>query len=180
MGDPTRVRLGPGKLKIAPLGTTEPATLSAAWNVAWTDIGYTEEGHAFTVSPSFDPIPVAEELMPLMYSATNQEMRVEFAMAEMGAKNLSIALNGGTITTGTGIVTFTPPAIGSEVRTMLGWESLDAKERWIFRKCLQTGDVEFARRKAPDKTTIPVSFMLEIVAGGGAPFAAIFDSTLLS
>lgn len=180
MGDPTRVRLGPGKLKIAPLGTTEPTTLSAAWNASWLDIGYTEEGHAFTSSPSFDPVPVAEEIMPLQYAPTGQEMRVEFAMAEMGAKNLQTAFNGGTITTGTGIVTFEPPALGSETRVMLGWEALDAKERWVFRKCLQTGDVEFARRKAPDKTTIPVSFMLEIVAGSSAPFKAIFDSTLLS
>ena len=47
------------------------------------------------------------------------------------------------------------------------------------RKCLQTGDVAIARRKAPDKATIPCSFMLEIVAGGGKPLTAIFDDTAL-
>lgn len=178
MGNPTAVRVGPGLLRIAPLGTAEPTDLTAAWNAAFVLLGYTEEGHAFTQTPSFEPVEVAEEVDPVSYEMTGREMRVEFALAEMTALNMSRALNGGDITTGTGIVTFEPPDPGEEVRVMLGWESLDGKERWVWRKCLQTGDVEVARRKAPAKATVPCSFMCEIVAGGGKPFKAIFDDSL--
>jgi hypothetical protein len=171
-------RLGPGRLYIAPVGSTEPTDLTTPWAAAWVDLGYTEEGHSFSSSTSFDPIEVAEELDPLSYEATGRESSVAFALAQMTSKNLSRALNGGTLTTGTGIVTFEPPDPGAEVRVALGWESRDAKERWVWRKCLQTGDVEIARRKAPDKATIPCNFMCEITAGGAKPFKAIFDDDL--
>jgi hypothetical protein len=175
MGDPTKIRVGPGRLKVAAVGSTEPADLTTPWVVAWTDLGYTDEGHSFTSSPSFEPVEVAEEIDPIRYEATGREMRVEFALAELTAANLAKAMNGGDVVTGTGIVTFEPPDPGDEVRIALGWESLDAKERWVWRKCLQTGDIEIARRKAPDKALIPCSFMCEIVAGGAKPFVAIFD-----
>lgn len=178
MGDPTKIRVGPGILYIAPVGSTEPVDLTTAWAAAWVPLGYTEEGHAFSASPSFEPVEVAEEIDPIRYEPTGREMGVEFAAAEMTALNLSRAMNGGTVTTGTGIVTFEPPTPGFEVRVALGWESVDKKERWVWRRCLQTGDVEIARRKAPDKATIPMSFMLEIVAGGAKPFKAIMDGLI--
>jgi hypothetical protein len=153
---PTQVRVGPGTLYIAPVGTVEPTDLATALNVAWLDLGYTAEGHTFTASPSFDPVEVAEEVDPVSY-----------------------AMNGGTLTVAGAVVTFDPPVPGTETRVALLWESLDKKERWVWRKCLQAGDVEIARRKAPDNATIPCSFMCEIVAGGLKPFKAIFDNTVL-
>lgn len=75
------------------------------------------------------------------------------------------------------VVTFEPPAIGTETRVMLGWESFDKQERWVFRKCFQTGNVETARKKAPDKALLPVEFSLETVPSL-APFKAIIDSAL--
>lgn len=176
---PGQVRIGPGILKIAPVGTAEPADLTAAWGAAWIDLGYTAEGHTFTASPSFDPVEVAEEVDPISYEVTGREMRVEFALAQITAKRLSYALNGGTITVAGSVVTFEPPDPGTETRVALAWESKDKKERWVWRKCMQTGDVEIARRKAPDNATIPMSFMCEMVAGGLKPFKAIFDNVAL-
>lgn len=176
--DSSQVRLGPGVLKVAPLGTAIPTDLATAWNVAWVDLGYTEEGHAVRMTTNVEPVPVAEELDPISYEPTGREMSVAFAAAQMTALNLSYALNGGTITSGTGIVTFEPPDPGDITRVMLGWESTDALERWVFKRCISTGDIEIARRKAPDKSTVPMEFMLEMVAGGGAPFVAIFDDSL--
>lgn len=173
--DVTKIRVGPGDLYIAAVGAAEPADLTVAWGVPWVKLGYTEEGHSFTASRSFEPVEVAEEIDPVRYEPTGREMRVEFALAEMTALNLSRALNGGTVVAGTGITTFEPPDPGAEVRVALGWEAKDKKERWVWRKCLNTGDIEIARRKAPDKATIPCSFMCEIVVGGGKPFKAIFD-----
>lgn len=176
-GDPTKIKVGPGHLFVAAVGADEPSDLTTAWPVAWTRLGYTDAGHTFTASPSFDPVEVAEEIDPIRYEATGREMKVEFSMAEITARNLSLALNGGEVVDGMNLITFEPPDPGEEVRIALGWESRDGKERWIWRKCLQTGDVAIARKKAPDKALIPASFMCEIVAGGVKPFVAIFDDT---
>jgi hypothetical protein len=127
-GNASKVRVGPGWLKIAPLATVEPVDLTAAWNVAWVDLGYTSEGSTFTFTPSFEAIEVAEELTPISYEKTSQEVQLAFEAAEMTAKNLQYAFNGGTITTGTGIVTFEPPAVdAAAVRVMIGWESFDKR-----------------------------------------------------
>lgn len=177
-GDPTKIRVGPGWLRIAPVGSTEPVDLLAAWDASFVLLGYTAEGHSFSSSQTFEPVEVAEEIDPIRHEPTGREMKVDFAMAEMTALNLSRAMNGGVVnTTGVGvdqITTFEPPTPGEEVRVALGWESADGQERWVWRKCLQTGDIEIARRKAPDKATIPASFMCEIVAGGLKPFVALF------
>lgn len=178
-GNASKVRVGPGWLKIAPLGTAIPADLIAAWNVAFVDVGYTAEGSTFTFTPSFEAVEVAEENEPISYEKTGQEVTAAFEAAEITARNLQIAFNGGTITTGTGIVTYEPPA-ADVVATyvMLGWEAFDKKERWIFRKCLQTGASELARRKAPDKSTIPMTFQAVVPSAGVKSFVAIIDGTV--
>lgn len=184
MPDPRNIRVGPGWLYIAALGSTEPADLTTAWANAWTRLGWTDEGHTFNQETNVEAIEVAEQYEPVMYETTGREMTVAFALAEITARNLQIALNGGTITlSGAGanqIATFEPPDIGSEIRVMLGWEAFDAKERFVWRKCFQGGGVEMARRKAPDKTLIPMEFRIETPfdAGTGAaikPYKAIFS-----
>lgn len=174
MGNPATIALGPGHLLIAPLGTPEPTNLATAWDEDWTDLGYTAEGSEFVYEVTSAPVEVAEELDPVRIVMTGRNARVNFALAEITAANLKRALNGGTITTGTGIVTFDPPAPGAEVRTMLGWESDAEDERWIFRQCLQSGSLSLVRRKGAEKSTLPVSFALEKPAGL-QPFRAILD-----
>lgn len=176
-GNPLNVKLGPGWLKGAVVGSTEPADLTAAWDAAWFDLGYTEEGHAFTSTPNFEPIEVAEEFTPLFYAQTGIEYQLELALAEITHQNLQRVHNGGTITTGTGITTFEPPPVDAEpIRLAIGWESFAGDERWIFRKCLQTGAVEMARRKAPDKTTLPATFQLELPGAGIRPWKSIMST----
>lgn len=172
-GTPTNVKVGPGRLWFAPVGTTEPVDLSTAPDAAWVPVGYTNEGSSFSASINTEGVEVAEEIDMISYEVTGREMTVEFAMAEVTAGNVSKAFNGGTITTGTGIVTFEPPEPGDEVRVAILWESQDGEERWVFRKALQSGDVNIQRQKAPNKATIPVSFRLE-KPNGATPFKAIF------
>lgn len=165
MPDPRNIRVGPGWLYIAPLNSAEPADLTTAWAAAWTRLGWTEEGHTFNQEINVEGIEVAEQLEPVKYETTGREMSVTFSLAEITAQNLQRALNGGTITlSGVGaaqIATFEPPDIGAETRTMLGWESFDAKERFVWRQCLQSGGIEMTRSKAPDKTLIPCEFRIE-------------------
>jgi hypothetical protein len=172
-GNPEAVRVGPGKLLIAPVGSTEPTDLETPWAVAWTPLGYTNEGSEFVFNNTFENIGVAEELEPIDIEQTTREILANFALAEVTAANMQRAFNGGTISTPSGLVTFEPPAAGVKTYTMLGWESEDADERWIFRKCLQVGSVNLARRRAPDKALLPMSFRAVKPAGAQA-FKAIF------
>lgn len=163
-GNPANLALGPGYLYIAVLGTTEPTDLTTPWatvSAAWTALGYTDEGSKVNYSVDSENVEVAEELDPVAVALTSREMTVDFALAEITAANLKRALNGGTIAAGAGIVTFEPPDLGEEVRVMLGHESEDHTERWVFRKGLQVGGMEISRAKGAAKATIPCSFKLE-------------------
>src|SRR5687768_9470760 len=114
-GNPAALALGPGKLYIAVLGTTEPTDLTTPWesvSASWIPLGYTDEGSALNYSVDSEPVEVAEELDPVAVALTSRELTLDFALAEITASNLKRALNGGTITAGSGIVVFEPPDLG--------------------------------------------------------------------
>lgn len=177
MGTPTNVRVGPGELYIAPLGSTEPTNLATAWAGAWVKVGYTEEGSTVGFDQTFEDIVVEEEYDALDTLQTARAITIAFNAAEMTATNLQRAFNGGTITTAGGLVTFEPPVAGTITRVMLGWESDDAQERWIFRNCVQTGSPDIARQKAPNYATINMEFRSNIAVDGGRPFKVIMSES---
>lgn len=180
MANPDKVKVGAGLLYIGPLGTTEPTDLTTPWatvDVDWLAIGYTEEGHEFSSEPNFEAIEVAEELDPIRYEQSGNASSVSFSAAEFTVTNLSRAFNGGTITTLSGtVVRFEPPAVGTVTHAMIGWESNDGDERFVFRKCLQTGNVAIAHRKAPAKALIPMEFRLVVPSPGVRPWTSIIDT----
>lgn len=178
------VRFGkPGKLYIAPLGTTEPATVTAAWPTGWVPIGYTDEGSAMNYEISTDNVEVAEELDVLARVTTGRDASVEFALAEITYRNLTIAFNGGIIVGDATAWTFEPPDLGSETRVMLGWDAMPTVAsndlRAIFRQCLQGGSIGLENRKGATKSTITANFMLEKPASG-AKLLKIMGSAVLN
>jgi hypothetical protein len=175
MGNPAAIALGPGTLYQAALGSSEPNDLATGWVAAWVALGYTHEGSDFSYQLNTEDVEVAEELDPVSVEAVGRVIMVKFVLAEVTASNLQRSLNGGIITTGTGFVTFEPPAFGTLTRRMYGWESDDAEERWVFRQCLSTGSVEMARRKGAAKSGIPFELRCEKPVGA-APFKTIFAS----
>lgn len=178
-GDPVQVRVGPGWLYIAALESTEPTDLASAWDAAWVQIGYTDDGSSFVFDQTFEDVTVAEEYDPVATLQTARQITINFSAAELTAENLQTAFNGGTIASGGGLVTFEPPDAGDYTHVMLGWEATDGLERWIFRKCLQVGSVEIPRRKAPQKAIIPMSFR-GLKPTGEAAFKYIGDDTFSS
>lgn len=173
----------PGFLFAAPLASTEPTNTVAggkftdSWPVAWVPLGATTEGSTFTYSTSVEAISVAEFFDPIKYVTTERSGNIAFAMADITVARLKMALNGGvgtlTATSGTGataLYDYEPVDPGNEVRIMLGWESLDSTLRLVMRQTIQGGDVELAFQKAPDYTSIPVTFNMEIPASGAKPF----------
>jgi hypothetical protein len=177
-GNPKAISLGPGTLYKASIGSTEPTDLATAWDAAFARVGYTEEGSTFSYETAFEDVMVAEELDPLDSSPTGRTATVSFAAAEVTSKNLQNAMNGGTIVAGGPLgatfTTFEPPELGEETLAMLGFESEDGLERWVFRQCKQTGAVAMDRRKGATKTTIANSFRVYKPAGK-APFKAIIS-----
>lgn len=165
------VRFGkPGKLFIAALGTSEPTTVTAAWPTGWVPLGYTDEGSAFNYEISTDNVEVAEELDILARVTTGRDASVEFALAEITYRNLTIAFNGG-IVVGDGLTwSFEPPDLGNETRVMIGWDAMPTvganDMRIIFRQCLQGGSLGLENRKGATKATISANFQLEKPASG--------------
>ncbi|MGP3914301.1 phage tail tube protein [Nonomuraea sp. 10N515B] len=177
-GKPQAISLGPGYLYLAPLGTTEPTNLTTPWasvSAAWTELGYTNEGSEFTYELESEPVVVAEELDPVAIALTGRNMGVNFALAQITASNLKVAMNGGTITAGTGIVTFEPPELGQETNVMIGFESEDHSERWVYRQCLSQGQIGIPRRKGADKALINCEFLMT-KPEALTPFKAILEA----
>lgn len=161
MANVDALALGPGLLKTAVLGSTEPASLVAAWDTAFVDIGYTFTGHVFTFTTETEEIEVAEEKMPVDEIDVKQVGKVVFTSAEITAFHFSLAQNGGTILTPSGYVTFEPPLPGvAAVKRMYGWQSDDGTERFVWRKCRNSGDMEIERKKGADKAGIPFEIKL--------------------
>lgn len=169
------VAVGAGYLYYAGLGTAEPG-----WTIAgsvftdpwtgWSLLGITREGHELSYEINTDTIEAAEYLDPLMYVMTGRTSGMNFDLMQVHATNFRRALNGGVLsTTGSGATqrnTLRPPAVGAEVRCMLGWESTANDERILAEQCFQTGSITIARKKGADHASIPVEFRFEIAASG--------------
>lgn len=171
-GTATNVQTGPGRLWVAPLGTTEPTSASAAMPSAWTAVGYTEQGHEYAADLTSEPIEVAEELDPIRYENTRRISRVSFSMAEVTRKRLAIALGGGA-SEADSAAAYEPPAAGAEVAVMIVWDSEETADgnnqnvRWLYRQAKASGTITIAHGKAPAKALIPVTFNLEKPASAG-------------
>lgn len=170
--------LGAGYLYFGALGTSEPgwtvtgSVFTDPWT-GWSLLGITREGHEFTYDINTDTIDAAEYLDPLLYVTTGRTAGIAFDLMQVHATNFKRALNGGTLsTTGSGTTlrsTYRAPAVGFEVRCMLGWESTANDERLLIEQAFQIGSVKINRKKGADNASIPVEFRCEI-ASSGDPF----------
>lgn len=169
----------PGYLLIAPLGSAVPTNTVAgsvftdAWDVAWLSLGATEDGSELSYASTVSPINVAEFYDPISLRTTERHGSIGFALANWGLSNYRRALNGGVAalapTSGTGataLYNLTPPAPGSEIRSMIGWESLDHTVRFVGYQCFSGGEIRTAFKKAPAVAAIPCTFNFEIPASG--------------
>lgn len=173
---------GPGYLYKAPAGSTLPtntvvgSVFTDTWPVAWIPVGITRNGSQFSYQVQTATVDAAEYLDPLKIVSTGRSIGISFEMMQITLGNFKTAMNGGTQTTVSGTTTtqltsFTPPVVGQEVRIMLGWESQDATERWVWYQCFQTGQIQVSRQKGASNAGIPVDFGVEQPASG-FPFIA--------
>jgi hypothetical protein len=194
--NPNNVKIGPGTLYAAPLGSVEPTSVTGAWGAGWSALGYTEQGSEFDFGPTTAAVSVEEELWPIREVITGYAGKLTFALAEITRANLALVLNAGF---GSSVVSASqgansdgslwqePPAPGGEQRVMLGWDAQydgaasgsDPVGRLIIRQALQTGTIKAIRRKGNNKTTYSAEFTLEKPAGV-QPFRIITEASLAS
>lgn len=159
----------PGFLYWAPVGTALPASgvggtvtgsvFSDAWPGAWIPLGATDGGTTITASLTVENIEAAEFIDPLARRTTGRSFQVEMSLLNFTASNLARTLNtASSVVSGTGATLLTkvsPPNPGSEVRCMIGFESLDSTVRWFAYQVINSGDIATAFQKAPTKSTLP-------------------------
>lgn len=169
--NPLAIRSGPGKIYYAPLTTPIPtftvtaSKLVGTWT-SWVGVGSTDEGLTYNESTDTENISVAESLYPVSVVTTGKTGTVSFSMAEISSSNWKLAANGGTVTptgaTTTLLHTYVPPLVGSEVRVMLGFQSLTDDEIIIWPQVFNTGGFETPRSTFAAKAVLPVSFSVEL------------------
>lgn len=194
--NPNNVKIGPGTLYVAPIGTTEPSAVTGAWPAGWVELGYTDQGSQFAFGPTVAAVAVEEEFWPLEQAIVSYAGKMTFVLAETTRQNLAISLNAGvpggagfdSASQGTnvdGSLWQEPPAPGTENRVMLGWDSLqqgatsgtDPFTRFVIRRCLQVGQVTRMARKGNNKSMYACEFALEKPAGV-QPFRFTFEPNL--
>jgi hypothetical protein len=173
------VAAGPGYLYEAQLGTSLPANTVAgsvftdAWPGGWNLWGITTDGSEFDYDITTAEILAAEYFDPIQIVTTERSASFKFELMQVHATNLARSLNGGSLTvSGSGATqlnTYTPPAVGAEVRIMIGWEAQDSTERMVLEQAFQIGSLAVSRKKGADIATLPLEFHAEI-APSGFPF----------
>jgi hypothetical protein len=168
----------PGFLFWAPVLSTEPTMAALAstydadvWPVAWIPLGATEDGTEFNYETKVEAISVAEFFDPIRYSTVERSGSIGFNLASFHLNAIKRVLNGGTIATvsGSGVTlssSYVPPSPGSEVRCMIGWESLDHTVRLICYQVINGSTMKMSFQKAPSFATLPVVFNFEVPASG--------------
>lgn len=167
----------PGFGYYAPIGTSFPTNTVAgsvftdAWPAGWVSWGATEDGSSFKYATNIEAVKVAEFFDPIKYSTTERTGSFAFSLASWELAKLKFALNGGTLTVVSGTTTtqlnsYTPPVPGAEVRTMLGWESLDHTVRLVIGQAVNGGTLQFDFKKAPAFASLATEFSFEIPSSG--------------
>jgi hypothetical protein len=170
----------------APLGSTLPtntvvgSVFTDTWPVAWVPLGSTDGGITLNYETKADPINVEDYYDPITYRTTSRDGSVELNLASYTATNWSYALNGAAVTvTGSGATTLSkvePGAVGTEIRCMIGYESLDATYRFVAYQVFNASQIKAEFKKAPAFATIPYQFNFELPSSG-IPFSQWFAGT---
>lgn len=164
--DPNNLSLGPGYVWYAPLATAEPADVAAAFGAGWVKLGYSKDGSTFTFDAKMEKIMVAEELPPVRWDITDQDIGLAVELAEETQTTWKQVLQGGSATTNANGVNIEPLSPSTApTRYMIAWQSFAGDVRIILRRALSGGAVSIKRAKSPTYATFPLTYKCELVSG---------------
>lgn len=180
-GTGANVKLGPGRIYVAALGTAEPTTATAVIPSAWWPLGYTESGTEIQFNRSSENVMVAEEFDPIDVVNVSRDIVLNVEIAERTKKRLILVHGGGA----GGVDDATPfelPDPETNTGVMMVWDSDKAdtptstNRRRLFRLVKPTGSVTESQARAPAKQSVKASFAVLQPTGAGLTPIKFFPS----
>jgi hypothetical protein len=180
----TNLILGPAQFYSGAYGATEPLDTAVATvpdSLVWTDVGGTTDGVSVVLAQDFTELQVDQIVDRLGSRLSKREQSIKTNMAEPTLENLSLALNGATIASGSGYKSLEPNYATSATQPTYkailidGYAPGGFRRRIIVRRALSTANVEFAYKK-DDQNVFTVTFTGHYVSSSIAPFK-IVDQT---
>lgn len=173
----TNLIQGPATLYTAVFGATEPATVSAAPAVAWTDVGGTKDGVELSVNDEYAVLDVDQIIYEIARRRTKRVVQIKTQLAEATLANLALAIANtapvtNVLTADDGLTAFAP-AYGAIL--LDGIAPGGFRRRVIIRKTLPTDSVSTAYKK-DSQTLLPVTWTAHWVSASIPPFK-IEDAT---
>jgi hypothetical protein len=173
--DATQVLAGPGKMYIAPLGSTLPTfdghgEYPVVWPVAWKAVGYTDAGIDATYTPTVKEIMVDEETAPVSDILTAEKFSLAAHLAEATLQNLNRAISASTYVDDSVANQDIHVTGGSQALNyvMVGVEGpapgTNLKRVIILRKAIAKAAVAFKIQRK-DKVVFPVEFDARQISG---------------
>lgn len=176
--------MGPGTLYFADFGATEPAdsTVATAPSAStWTDVGGTIGGVTLAVVQEYAEFEVDQLVDTPERRIVKRETSLASSLAETTLANLTLALNGGTVTASSGYSTYDPDTTTSVTQPTYhallfdGFAPASLRRRVVARKVLSIEGVE-APYKKDEQTVFPVKFVTHYVSGAIRPMRIIDES----
>lgn len=153
---------------------------------AWTFTGFTNDGVTITIEQEFAEMTVDQLADRVGRKLTGRNLAIQANLAEATLANLTLGLNGGTITTASGYSYYEPTYDGTELQPTYiallfdGYApassaGVSKRRRFLIRKGLQTENVETSYKKG-DMTLVPVTFAAHYISDTVAPFRIIDEA----
>lgn len=178
--------MGPASIYIADYGVVEPADLSDL-SGAWLSIGGTTGGVNLSIKKEYEPVVHLQTSDSPASRLKKREMSVETQLIEPTLITLLYALNHGSIDTGSGYNSYSPPQVDRatpltyRVVVIDGWApgvkitNESKRRRIILRKCLSTQGTELSYSK--DKQSLmSIQWDVHRVDSSTAPFKIIDEA----
>lgn len=157
---------GPGTLYTGDFGATEPSDSDVASTPsasAWTDVGATDGGVTVKIDQTYAEMACDQIVDVPQRRLTKRDTQVATSLAEPTLDNLSLVLNGGTVSASSGYSTYEPDtgttATQPTYKALLfdGYAPSELRRRIVVRKVLSIEAVEAVWKKE-DQTFFPVTF----------------------
>lgn len=155
----TNLIQGPATIYGATFGATEPAAITDAFGVGWTDLGGTKEGITLNIEQTYSDLTVDQIIDVVDRRRTARMVSIGTSLAEATLANLALAISNTAPTANileldNGLNAF-KPAYGAYAFD--GIAPGGFRRRVILRKTLGTGNVAMAYTK-DGQTVIPTTF----------------------
>lgn len=186
----TNLIAGPAVLYTGAFGATEPTDAlvgSSPSASAWTDAGGTQDGVEMTIDRDFLEMDVDQLVDMPGRRLTKRDYQVKTNLAEPTLANLSVAMNGGTVTASAAFQTYDPDDTVAATQPTYKAIILDGyapqtvaaatmRRRFVIRKVLSIESIESSYKK-DEMTLVPVTFGAHYVSASIKPFRIIDQLT---